>query len=656
MGDERRLTRKKERHALYLAADGKCELCGVDLPNDWHADHIVPFSVSGKTHYTEMQALCPSCNLKKGCSVMSSSAASAYKLRLHQQTLKDKLDQVDHNEFQKAIRDHGAFLILANVVPGGGKTKLGLILAKRFMDLNILVVVPRRSLGQQAEKDFKKDGVDLYALLNGWENNPIQGTRGIICTHAMVSGNAQNIALAMARSRKKWAVIVDECHHLRKNPGDECWEDGDFANISAAEIRKHIYSLDCVDLIMRMSGTFSTKTDLIDGVDYVEVEDKERDTVIYEPDWEMSADIYVDYSRRDALKEGAIVPVKFYHVDGEAEYLRNGQVLGDEISTDNEKDSRRVLRASVTTEYGHQMVKEAMAHYSGHIKTFPKAKMIVVCASQKSAKDVISLIGDIAPSCACFLAISENDKALEDIERFKKTAGNSVLVTVGMAYEGLDVPDVSHLVGLTIFRTDGWIHQMLARAWRKTDWKNICHIWVPDDLMMRRIIRLIKEEEICLTEISNEPCYPRDPRGGEGGAGEEIIPLSSNATHLFQGHLDDDAGVVGVVTELVQHITASGIDDDSGEIKELLAAKARGQIGKKKKIVQDRNKYDDMTVREKREHLRKFISNFCHMKNAGDHGVTEGRMVRRYWSNGIENASLSALESACNDIKCGRFK
>jgi len=63
---DRRLASKRLRAALWLAADGKCSICGVELPANWHADHVVPWSVSKRTNVHEMQALCPACNLKKG--------------------------------------------------------------------------------------------------------------------------------------------------------------------------------------------------------------------------------------------------------------------------------------------------------------------------------------------------------------------------------------------------------------------------------------------------------------------------------------------------------------------------------------------------------------------------------------------------------------
>jgi 5-methylcytosine-specific restriction endonuclease McrA len=62
----RRLVSKKLRQALYLSTGGKCAICGVDLPDDWHADHVIPWSVTGRTNVHEMQPLCPPCNLRKG--------------------------------------------------------------------------------------------------------------------------------------------------------------------------------------------------------------------------------------------------------------------------------------------------------------------------------------------------------------------------------------------------------------------------------------------------------------------------------------------------------------------------------------------------------------------------------------------------------------
>lgn len=54
------------RNALYLAADGRCAHCHDPLLPGWHADHIAPWSRTGRTNVHEMQALCGPCNVRKG--------------------------------------------------------------------------------------------------------------------------------------------------------------------------------------------------------------------------------------------------------------------------------------------------------------------------------------------------------------------------------------------------------------------------------------------------------------------------------------------------------------------------------------------------------------------------------------------------------------
>lgn len=62
-----RLFSKKQRHSLFLIYGGKCNICGCELSSDnFHADHVRPYSKGGKTDLSNGQALCRACNLKKG--------------------------------------------------------------------------------------------------------------------------------------------------------------------------------------------------------------------------------------------------------------------------------------------------------------------------------------------------------------------------------------------------------------------------------------------------------------------------------------------------------------------------------------------------------------------------------------------------------------
>lgn len=65
----RTLRSKEERWMLWSWSKGKCAICGKAITVDnFHADHKKPFAITGRTNVYEMQALCSTCNLKKGVS------------------------------------------------------------------------------------------------------------------------------------------------------------------------------------------------------------------------------------------------------------------------------------------------------------------------------------------------------------------------------------------------------------------------------------------------------------------------------------------------------------------------------------------------------------------------------------------------------------
>jgi 5-methylcytosine-specific restriction endonuclease McrA len=62
---ERRLFSARERRALAIYSGFRCEMCRARLDR-FEADHVVPWSKGGKTDVRNGQALCSSCNRKKG--------------------------------------------------------------------------------------------------------------------------------------------------------------------------------------------------------------------------------------------------------------------------------------------------------------------------------------------------------------------------------------------------------------------------------------------------------------------------------------------------------------------------------------------------------------------------------------------------------------
>lgn len=68
---QRRLFNRSERLALAIYSGFRCAICRRRL-DQYEADHIVPYSKGGETDVRNGQAVCPSCNRKKGSKYESS--------------------------------------------------------------------------------------------------------------------------------------------------------------------------------------------------------------------------------------------------------------------------------------------------------------------------------------------------------------------------------------------------------------------------------------------------------------------------------------------------------------------------------------------------------------------------------------------------------
>ena len=67
--DEQRGFNDEQREILFRLSKGVCQSCEKDIDkNSFHADHVIPHSIGGKTSIANGQALCAECNLAKGAS------------------------------------------------------------------------------------------------------------------------------------------------------------------------------------------------------------------------------------------------------------------------------------------------------------------------------------------------------------------------------------------------------------------------------------------------------------------------------------------------------------------------------------------------------------------------------------------------------------
>ena len=140
------------------------------------------------------------------------------------------------------------------------------------------------------------------------------------------------------------------------------------------------------------------------------------------------------------------------------------------------------------------------------------------------------------------LATSDTPGAHEAVAAFRLRPEPSILVTVAMAYEGLDVPEVAVVAALTHIRSRPWLEQMVARATRVDPHAGPYEsqralVFHPDDPLFQRF-RIRMETEQGTLARPPKPDGRQTPlpllaaRAARRRAKDGIVPLESNALAL----------------------------------------------------------------------------------------------------------------------------
>lgn len=522
----RTLRSKKQRKHLWYQTNGTCANCGKPLPDNWHADHIIPWSVSGETNTHDMQALCPQCNLLKGNKMW----------RQHQIEMIEICDEILSQA--KNTKE-----VIASVTPGGGKSALPTILAWKLIPSKadaICWVVPRDALRQQGEKVFISS---FFRSLTGHNNtirkstndsNPTRGTQGYITTYQSIAADRDLHRQEFAR--KRYILFLDEPHHIEHGTD---WHEA------------LIPLVDQSILVIYASGTFERgNKKRIAFIPY-----KKQAGGLIVPDLSSTPErSVIKYTRGAALTESdpAIVRLYFEILDGRAEWVdKEGEFQSVDSFNDNDIDVRSALRTALQTSYAHELLEKCTNHWRHHKSTiYASAKLLVVAPSIEDAKDYMKFLKSINASSA--LATSaDNKEARLSIKCFKGEHGVKevdVLVTVGMAYEGLDVPQITHIACLTYYRSKPWLEQCFARANRTAPGKQYGVIWGPDDPYFRQIMEEIKaEQEKAISDFEGINT------GGNPSPKpfQDIVAIESEVTTHRADGLEDNESVDDQITGVI---------------------------------------------------------------------------------------------------------
>jgi superfamily II DNA or RNA helicase len=434
--------------------------------------------------------------------------------------------------------------IIASVTPGGGKTAMAGIFANELMKsedapINMVVtLVPNQALRRQMAEGFHAPSFGCEINIRELKGNdkPSQGDfahRGYVATYSSV---ALHLEAHIAAFRAKYKgqeprilLILDEAHHLGEEE-HKAWREATEALASLAKF------------VLRMTGTLARHDKLaVAGVTY-EGE-------------ELLAKVHIRYTRRDALAERAILPVMFRLFDARGTYEYNGIKREGELSEAEGKDRQRLLSTVINDPSArNRMIGDGIADYLDFCEDKEngyQSQAIVVLHSQEAAAQAKEYIEKAFPMLAgkVALAISEEKDSHKMLKAFRqgpserlggKRFDYRVLVTVAMAYEGLDAPWATHLICLTNIRSWSWLDQCVNRVTRFNrecgrPWeKQWAYVFMPcDKVAMEFVDSFCEEQEATCRDRGEQEI--KDGRSYHRGYRARLVKLEAEITDTKAG-------------------------------------------------------------------------------------------------------------------------
>ncbi|WP_372395374.1 DEAD/DEAH box helicase family protein [Azospirillum sp. HJ39] len=482
-------------------------------------------------------------------------------LRTHQQLVGAIAQAIGRQ--QTEVRD-----VLAAVTPGGGKSLLPVIMAAALHGAGridrVCWIVPRDSLRRQAEEAFVdprwREALGHSLALRAAENGRdlCRGLNGYITTYQAVAA-APDLHLQEFR-RHRYLLAVDELHHL-----PAVFDTDRMAAVEeeTAWSRCILPLLENAAARLLMSGTLERA----DGrpILWLPYRAPQGARKLREIDFKAPGWAVVGYSRRQALAEQAILPVTFGAMDGSASWLDAERTnrWADALSRAGE-NTRDALFTALRTGFATAMLREAYRSCRDHrakrraaLKLPPGdggaasggdagaahglGKLLVIAPDQETARFYLDTLHGWMPreqaGRMARLAISERRDAQEVVAAFRLRPEPAVLVSVAMAYEGLDAPSITHVACLTHIRSRPWLEQAIARATRVDPLagpydQQRALVYHPSDALFERFRTMVETQQGTRAMIKTRRAQQELPFERTAEREPEIIPLESNATAL----------------------------------------------------------------------------------------------------------------------------
>jgi superfamily II DNA or RNA helicase len=489
-----------------------CKLCGRSVPFDLiHGDHVVAWADGGRTVAGNLQALCGSCNLRKGrrpqavvravfdpglvapgCSALRSWQAAALPVVL------------------EAI---GREPVLVEACPGAGKTQFGLEVAYRLIAggliSRVLVVVPTLAIADGWHRAASPEvpaapSLPLRSQRDWRAVDPIgEQWLGAVITYQSLFASTEMFLAHATDPGHRTLVIFDEVHHAGAGAAWGTSAREAFAAGAAA--------------ILSLSGTpFRTG----------------GDPIVFVPSEAGETRPHYRYSYAQAIGDGACRPVQFVQARGQAVF-RAGD--GREYRTTFDESlspagERRRLRAALEWAGPGSIAEKMLADANRFLVGLRRAgdtdaAGLVVCVDCGHADAIAQLMSDrvtgMRPVVACSRQLDINDAdPANAIRRFRRSH-DPWIVAVNMVSEGVDIPRLRVVVYLTNRLTVLAFRQIIGRVVR-TDPANASdygRVYIPADRhlvdMARQVTSQVRVLPPAIVIELDDP--PRPPAGGRAG-------------------------------------------------------------------------------------------------------------------------------------------
>jgi superfamily II DNA or RNA helicase len=508
----KRFFNKTEKQILWLAANGKCQNCGLDLPKNFHADHIKPYSKGGITKLNNAQALCPKCNILK--SNKYTMLKNEIQLRGWQSTAMSIFEK-------KRAKGQSRFLFSAGV--GSGKTLFAAYLAVQLKKAGkidkVIIISPRASINYDWAIQFQ----DIDNTLKTWHtyNDPSNfRVSDVICVTYQKLGSSVNSLIFSKFCNERVLIIIDEVHHAAK---DKNWGDALKNAFSEAGI------------IISLTGTpYRSDNYPIPFCEY----EKCKDTNLYK----LKSDFQYGYGK--AVADKVVCPTTFHLHDSKSNFLKSGDlVLSEQDEEEQEKFYRKMIR--VKTGRRENWVYHTFQHADNNLQQINERVKgnfagLIVCNTIPDARNIYSMIcGDYGSGYA-ELITSDNETesgVISDTTQIIRKLKNSNvrwIVSVKMISEGVNIPRIRCIVYASSVTTRLYFEQVMGRGVRKPknfkDFEDRCHVYIAE------YYKLIDHSKRIEEEMVHEIEEKKEKEGGLDGSNktpvEDIDPLLSGDSYL----------------------------------------------------------------------------------------------------------------------------